>query len=90
MLKRNGLLVLCGILLGCAAESVIHGSRANTARAAGNAVDQYCTTTGDFNNIEALNSLVEGAGRKGWTLVGVYRPAAMGATHEDYVCFQRE
>jgi hypothetical protein len=90
MLKRNVLLAVCGILVGCAAESVMHGIRADTARAAGTAVDQYCTTTGDFNNVEALNSLVVGAGKKGWSLVGVYRPAPIGATHEDYVCFQRE
>ena len=42
----------------------MHGFRADTVRAAGNVVDQYCTTTGDFNNVEALNSLVEGAARR--------------------------
>jgi hypothetical protein len=90
MLKRNALLVLCGILLGCAADSVVQSIRTDRVRAAGTAVDQYCTTTGDFNNIEELNSLVVGAGKKGWALVGVYRAPPMGATHEDYVCFRRE
>ena len=90
MRKRNVVLVLCGILLGCAAETVVHHAGRDTVRAAAGAVDQYCTSTGDFNNVEALNTLVVNAGRKGWSLIGVYRPAPMGATHEDYVCFQRE
>jgi hypothetical protein len=90
MLKRNALLVVAGILLGCAAESVVHQTGGGRVRAAANAVDQYCTTTHDFNNVEALDTLVTNAGRKGWALIGVYRPAPMGATHEDYVCFRRE
>jgi hypothetical protein len=89
MLKRNALLVLCGILLGCAAETVMRRTSADSALAA-TAVDQYCTTTHDFNNVEALDTLVGNAGRKGWALVGVYRALPMGATHEDYVCFRRE
>jgi hypothetical protein len=52
-------------------------------------VDQYCTSTGDFNNIEAVDQMVRRAGSDGWTLVGVYRATQVGATHEDYVCFRR-
>jgi hypothetical protein len=90
MLKRNAVLVLCGILLGCAAEQVVGRMHANGVRAAGTIVYQYCTTTGDFNNVERLNSMVDSAGQKGWGLVGVYRALPMGATHEDYVCFRRD
>ena len=52
-------------------------------------MQQYCTTSGDFNNVEALNTLVKRAGAQGWELIGVYRPAQLGATYEDYVCFHR-
>ena len=90
MPKRNAVLVLCGIVLGCAAESVVRRTGTDTVRAAGTAVDQYCATTGDFNNVAALNEMVVSAGKKGWGLVGVYRPAQLGATHQDYVCFRRD
>jgi hypothetical protein len=86
---KNGVLVLCGILLGCAAQSAIGSSRLGTARAAG-PVDQYCTSTGDYNDVGKLDSLVKQAGQSGWALVGVYRPAAVGTTYEDYACFRRE
>jgi hypothetical protein len=86
---KNGALVLCGILLGCAAQSVVGDSRHGTAHAAG-PVNQYCTTTGDYNDAAKLDALVKQAGRDGWTLVGVYRPAAVGSTFEDYVCFRQE
>jgi hypothetical protein len=85
---KNGALVLCGILLGCAAQTVVGDSGYGTARAAA-PVNQYCTTTGDYNEVGKLDSLVKQAGRDGWTLVGVYRPAALGSTIEDYVCFRR-
>jgi hypothetical protein len=88
-MMKNGVLVLCGILLGCAAQSAIGSSRLGTARAAG-PVDQYCTSTGDYNDVGKLDSLVKQAGQSGWALVGVYRPAAVGATLEDYACFRRE
>ena len=90
MVRRNVILVLCGILVGCAAGLLAQSIHPNSARAAGAVVDQYCTTTGDYNSIERLNSLVVGAGKKGWALVGVYRPAPLGTTREDYVCFRRE
>jgi hypothetical protein len=80
-------LVLTGILIGCATAAVTRSS-APPARAAG-AVEQYCTTSGDFNNIAAVNDVVKRAGEKGWELIGVYRPVQLGATFEDYVCFHR-
>lgn len=86
---KNSVLVLCGVLLGCAAQSVVGDSRHGTAHAAG-PVNQYCTTTGDYNDAAKLDTLVKQAGRDGWTLVGVYRPAAVGSTFEDYVCFRHE
>ena len=88
-MKKNAVLVVCGIFLGCGAGSLGGEFHYGTARAAG-AVDQYCATTGDYNNIRKLNDLVKQAGSNGWALVGVYRPTPIGATVEDYVCFRRE
>jgi hypothetical protein len=89
-MPKSSVLVLCGVVLGCAATAVVTRPAGRSAHAAGGSVAQYCTSTGDFNNVQALDDLVKTAGRDGWELVGVYRPAALGATHEDYVCFRRE
>ena len=45
--------------------------------------------TGDFNNTEALNALVQKAGGQGWELVAVARAEAVGVSKADYVCFRR-
>jgi hypothetical protein len=83
------LLVLAGILIGCAAAAVGTRSQADSAHAqATPVVLQYCTTTGDFNNIELVDDMVRKAGQAGWELIGVYRPAHLGATVQDYVCFR--
>jgi hypothetical protein len=86
--KKNAVLVLCGVLLGCGAESIVTELHHGTAHAAGS-VEQYCATTGDYNDIGKLNTIVKQAGGNGWTLVGVYRPPPLGSTFEDYVCFRR-
>jgi hypothetical protein len=87
---KASVLVLMGIAVGCAAGAVGLGPARNVSRAAtGQAVAQYCTDTGDFNNTEALDALVTKAGHEGWELIGVYRPSQIGATHADYVCFRR-
>jgi hypothetical protein len=86
---KPALLVLTGIALGCSAAAVTRLSANRPARAANAAVEQYCTTSGDYNNIKAVNTLVKQAGERGWELIGVYRPHHLGASYEDYVCFRR-
>jgi len=88
---RASLLVLFGIALGCAASAVGLGPSPSLGQGTQTwaQVSQYCTDTGDFNNTNALNDLVKRAGDAGWELVGVYRPAPLGMTHADYVCFRR-
>jgi hypothetical protein len=81
------LFVLSGIAVGCAAATVSRS--ASTPARAAEVVQQYCTTSGDYNNVQAVDDLVKRAGREGWELVGVYRAAPLGATREDYVCFKR-
>jgi hypothetical protein len=82
-------LVLAGIVLGCAAATVAPQLPRQAAVAAGETeVQQYCTSTNDYNNVEALNITVKNAAKKGWELVGVYRPG-VGGTLYDYVCFKR-
>jgi hypothetical protein len=81
------LFVFSGIVVGCAAATVSR-SVSTPARAAG-AVQQYCTSSGDWNNVQAVDQLVRRAGHEGWELVGVYRGAAQGVNREDYVCFRR-
>lgn len=88
---KSTFLLLSGIFIGCAAATVstlAPSSRASAAAAPG-AVEQYCTSTGDFNNVKALDSAVKQAGLAGWELIGVYRPSPVGSTYEDYICFRR-
>ena len=85
---KASVLVLVGLVVGCAAGAVGLGpTRAQTAPAV--PIAQYCTDTGDYNDTGALDRLVRQAGQEGWELIGVYRPSPMGATHLDYVCFRR-
>jgi len=88
---KGSFLVLIGIALGCAAGAAGLAPSRSVGQTPGSpaAVAQYCTDTGDFNDTAALDSLVRRAGREGWELIGVYRPAPIGATHADYVCFRR-
>ena len=85
---KSAVLVLSGIALGCAAAAVVPQLHGKSAVAAGE-VEQYCTSTNDYNNVEALNITVKNAAKKGWELVGVYRPG-VGGTLYDYVCFKRQ
>jgi hypothetical protein len=87
-MRRPTILILCGILLGCAATAVVT-KPAGVAAAAVASVEQYCTTTRDFNNVGAVDQMVQNAGRDGWALIGVYRATPLGARHEDYLCFRR-
>lgn len=87
---KASVLVLVGLVVGCAAGAVGVGLAPTQAQTAGPvAIMQYCTDTGDFNDTEALDRLVRQAGKEGWELIGVYRPSPVGATHLDYVCFRR-
>jgi hypothetical protein len=87
---RASLLVLIGIVVGCAAGTVAQLPSAGGRRAtAAGAVEQYCTDTGEYNDTAALDALVRKAGAAGWELIGVYRPDKLGATWADYVCFRR-
>ena len=52
-------------------------------------MEQYCTDTGDFNNAEALNAVVQKAGGQGWELVAIARAENVGVSKVDYVCFRR-
>ena len=87
---KGSILVLLGLVLGCAVGAVglAPSTTVGQARAAAS-VEQYCTDTADFNNTATLDSMVRKAGYDGWELVGVYRPTQLGATHVDYVCFRR-
>jgi hypothetical protein len=82
-------LVFAGIVIGCATAAVVRPGPEAPAHAAAGAVEQYCATSGDVNDIEAVDNLVKRAAQKGWELVGVYRPTPVGVVHEDYVCFRR-
>jgi hypothetical protein len=83
-------LVLLGLALGCAAGAVGLVPSASVGQTGSTlAVQQYCTDTGDFNNTEALNALVQKAGAQGWELVTVARAEAVGMSKADYVCFRR-
>jgi hypothetical protein len=86
---KASVLVLLGVVVGCAAGAVGLAPTATRAQPAPGAIAQYCTDTGDFNDTEALDRLVRQAGKEGWELIGVYRPSPVGATHLDYVCFRR-
>jgi hypothetical protein len=81
--------VLLGIAVGCAAGAVGFVPSASVGQAGARGVEQYCTDTGDFNNTEALNGLVQKAGSQGWELVTVARAEAVGMSKADYVCFRR-
>jgi len=85
---RAAWLVLAGMAVGCAAATATTYSAGRPARAA-SPVRQYCEGTGDFNNVAKVDAVVKEAGREGWELVGVYRPAE-GVVREDYVCFRRD
>jgi hypothetical protein len=89
-MHRPTILVLCGILLGCAATAVGTKHVGKVARAAPGSIEQRCTSTDDYNNVVALDRMVKAAGHDGWALIGVYRAANIGVKHEDYVCFRRE
>ena len=79
-----------GIAVGCAAGAAgVVPSVSRSQTAAARLVEQYCTDTGDFNNTEALNGLVQKAGAQGWELVTVARAEAVGMSKADYVCFRR-
>jgi hypothetical protein len=52
-------------------------------------IEQYCTETGDFNNVAALDAVVRHAGTEGWELAAVARAEAVGMSKSDYVCFRR-
>ena len=82
-------LVSIGIALGCAAGAVGLAPSARPSHAAATSIAQYCTDTGDFNNTAAVDAVVRKAGNEGWELVGVYRAAAVGVSHVDYVCFKQ-
>jgi len=88
---KGYVLVLMGIALGCAAGAAGLGPSVSVGQSAGGAqaVQQYCTDTGDFNDTKALDEIVRRAGADGWELVTVARATPMGATHTDYVCFRR-
>ena len=87
---RASLLVLMGIAVGCAAGAVALAPSPGVSHAGSRVVvEQYCTDTGEYNDIKAVDDLVGRAGKEGWELVGVYRPNQLGATYADYVCFRR-
>jgi hypothetical protein len=87
---KGYVLVLLGIAVGCAAGAAGVVPSVSVGQAGGaRAVEQYCTDTGDFNNTEALNALVQKAGGQGWELVAVARAEAVGVSKADYVCFRR-
>src|SRR5260370_6693796 len=54
-MPRPSILVVCGILLGCAATAVITKPAGQVVAAASVPIDQYCTSTGDYNNIGAVD-----------------------------------
>jgi hypothetical protein len=87
---KGYVLVLLGIAVGCAAGAAGVGPAVSVGQTGGaRAVEQYCTDTGDFNNTDALNALVQKAGGQGWELVTVARAEAVGVSKADYVCFRR-
>ena len=87
---KGYVLVLLGIAVGCAAGAAGIGPSVSVGQTGGaRAVEQYCTDTGDFNNTEALNAVVQKAGAQGWELVAVARAEAVGVSKTDYVCFRR-
>jgi hypothetical protein len=90
---KGYVLVLMGIAVGCAAGAAGLGPAVSVGgveqAGAARPVEQYCTDTGDFNNTEALNGLVQKAGSQGWELVAVARAEAVGVSKADYVCFRR-
>ena len=87
---KGYVLVLLGIAVGCAAGAAGVGPSVSVGQTGGGrAVEQYCTDTGDFNNTDALNALVQKAGGQGWELVTVARAEAVGVSKADYVCFRR-
>jgi hypothetical protein len=85
---KSSALVLLGIAVGCAAGVVGLAPSIGVSRAA-TPIAQYCTDTGDYNNSRAVDAVVRKAGEQGWELVGVYRPANIGYSHVDYVCFRQ-
>jgi hypothetical protein len=78
------------VVLGCVvvAAGFLLSSRVGWS-ATPSAVQQYCTDSGDSNNVVPVDDLVRRAGAEGWDLVGVYRPAA-SLGNVDYVCFRRQ
>jgi len=87
---KGYVLVLLGIAVGCAAGAAgLAPSRSVGQTGGARVVEQYCTDTGDFNNPQALNALVQKAGGEGWELVTVARAEAIGVSKVDYVCFRR-
>ena len=88
---KGSVLVLIGIALGCAAGAagVVPRMSVGQSASGGPAVQQFCTSTGQYNHIDALDEIVRRAGTGGWELVTVARPTPLGATHSDYVCFRR-
>ena len=90
-MTKSALLILTGILVGCAAATVATptGPRSPKLASAAGAVQQYCVGSKNFNSVEAVDRIVRKAGEDGWSLVGVYRATPMGMSHEDYICFKR-
>ena len=87
---KGYVLVLLGIVVGCAAGAAGLVPSVGVGQTGGTrAVEQYCTDTGDYNNTDALNAVVQKAGVQGWELVTVARAEAVGMTKWDYVCFRR-
>jgi hypothetical protein len=86
---KGSILVLMGVALGCAAGAVGFAPSRSVGQTRSAAVEQYCTDTGDYNNISELDRMVRAAGNDGFELIGVYRPNSLGATYHDYVCFRR-
>ena len=87
---KGYVLVLLGIAVGCAAGAAGIGPSVSVGQTGGaRAVEQYCTDTGDFNNAEALNAVVQKAGGQGWELVAIARAENVGVSKADYVCFRR-
>jgi hypothetical protein len=87
---RASLLILLGIVVGCAAGAVVQSPLGTgRATAAAGVVEQYCTDTGQYNDVAAVDQLVRKAGQAGWQLIGVYRANPLGMARTDYVCFYR-